>query len=430
MKNGKRFLERMNEIDDELLLRSEGASASNKNNGVYKKLILIVAAAFLLCAMVLTAAGLFIRKPWNDADDGEGDILTVPISDVYWVDTRERNGKHARTEQHAYVWPWNCRDVYNQYTSVTVGKNEYVSRVSYYGGEVLANQIAKKVCDAEAVGYDEYSSLNNKEDYYLSIKCEVFEIKGVDSNRIVAVKYDGYDGYYAFLSEDREQLNTFGELVSALDLTQKIKLNSVYYDEENDGNDTDEHYALSDENSDALWNILKECFDAPSVDSSLYDRSKRKLSFAIDSDTLGVNNLSFSFNSEGYLWTNIEDYAYVYYLGEDAVNEIFDFAVKNKLMIYLPEEQYLVGIVTEIGEDYIKVDDSVLMKNPDEGIEFTVSANHMNIRRYIVSGYLTVGSTVRIKHGYILKEYHTQIDNAVNLEECIITPDGDALVYH
>lgn len=428
MKNSKIFLERMNEIDDELLLRSEGASASNKNNGVYKKLILIVAAAFLLCAIVLTAAGLFIRKPWNDADDGEWNILTVPISDVYWVDTRERNDNNVAFEQSAYVWPWNCREVYNQYTTVTVGENEYVSRVSYYGEEVLANQIAKKVCDAEAVGYDVYSSLKNKEDYYLSIKCEVFEIKGVDSNRIVAVKYDGYDGYYAFLREDREQLNTFGELVSALDLTQKIKLNSVYYDEENDGNDTDEHYALSDENSDALWNILKECFDAPSVDSSLYDRSKRKLSFAIDSDTLGVNNLSFSFNSEGYLWTNIENYAYVYYLGEDAVNEIFDFAVKNKLMIYLPEEQYLVGTVTEIGNDYIKIDDSIMMKNAEDGIEFTVYANHMNIRRYIISGFLRVGDTVRIEHSYLPKENYTEINNATNLEECIVSKDGQVII--
>lgn len=428
MKNSKIFLERMNEIDDELLLRSEGASTSNKNNGVYKKLILIVAAAFLLCATVLTAAGLFIRKPWNDADDGEWNILTVPISDVYWVDTRERNDNNVAFEQSAYVWPWNCREVYNQYTTVTVGENEYVSRVSYYGEEVLANQIAKKVCDAEAVGYDEYSSLRNKEDYYLSIKCEVFEIKGVDSNRIVAVKYDGYDGYYAFLREDREQLNTFGELVSALDLTQKIKLNSVYYDEENDGNDTDEHYALSDENSDALWNILKECFDAPSVDSSLYDRSKRKLSFAIDSDTLGVNNLSFSFNSEGYLWTNIENYAYVYYLGEDAVNEIFDFAVKNKLMIYLPEEQYIVGTVTEIGNDYIKIDDSIMMKNAEDGIEFTVYANHMNIRRYIISGFLRVGDTVRIEHSYLPKENYTEINNATNLEECIVSKDGQVII--
>ena len=128
------------------------------------------------------------------------------------------------------------------------------------------------------------------------------------------------------------------------------------------------------------------------------------------------------------MWTNIEDYAYVYYLGEDAVNEIFDFAVKNKLMIYLPEEQYLVGTVTEIGNDYIKIDDSIMMKNAEDGIEFTVYANHMNIRRYIISGFLRVGDTVRIEHSYLPKENYTEINNATNLEECIVSKGGQVII--
>ena len=128
------------------------------------------------------------------------------------------------------------------------------------------------------------------------------------------------------------------------------------------------------------------------------------------------------------MWTNIENYAYVYYLGEDAVNEIFDFAVKNKLMIYLPEEQYLVGTVTEIGNDYIKIDDSIMMKNAEDGIEFTVYANHMNIRRYIISGFLRVGDTVRIEHSYLPKENYTEINNATNLEECIVSKGGQVII--
>ena len=86
------------------------------------------------------------------------------------------------------------------------------------------------------------------------------------------------------------------------------------------------------------------------------------------------------------------------------------------------------GTVTEIGENYIKVDDSILMKNAAEGIEFTVYAEHMNIRRYIISGYLKVGDTVSVEHGYLPKESYTEIRNATNLEECVITSGGEVLI--
>ena len=153
-----------------------------------------------------------------------------------------------------------------------------------------------------------------------------------------------------------------------------------------------------------------------------------KISFAINSTTLGVYNLSFSFSDEGYLRTNIENYGYVYNIGTDAANKIIDFVLKNKLVLPVSEKQYIVGTVTEIGEDYIKVDDSAMMKNPEEGIEFTVYATNMNIRRYIISGYVKVGDTVRIEHGYLPKEGYTEVRNAVDLEECIITSSGQVLI--
>jgi hypothetical protein len=300
---------------------------------------------------------------------------------------------------------------------------KYNSRSSYYGEGIHSNQIGKKLADAECSGYDMY------EDDTHTAKCEVFEIVGVDKERIVAVKYEGYDGYYAFMKDEYQAPKTLGELVDALNLTENIKLNSFYCDENQDHKD--EHYALSNENSDAIWNILKECSGAPICPDEDYRNSYNsttKVSFAITSSTLGVYNLSFSFTEDGYLRTNIENYGYIYNVGADAVNKIADVALKNKLVILIPEKQYLVGTVTEIGEDYIKVDDSVMMKNPDEGIEFTVYATNMNIRRYIISGYLKVGDTVSIEHGYLPKGEYTEIRNAVDLYECRITSGGQVLI--
>ena len=219
---------------------------------------------------------------------------------------------------------------------------------------------------------------------------------------------------------------TLGALIKALDLTNNVKLNSFYYDEHKNG--SNDNYALSNEVSAELWNILIKYGDSAFADETAYDYSKKLISFALNSNTLGVYNLSFSFSEDGFLRTNIENYAYTYNVGREAVKEIKDIVLKNRLAVVLPEKQYLVGTVTEIGEDYIKVDDSVIMKNADQGIEFTVYADNMNIKRYIISGYLKVGDTVKIEHGYLLKNSYTEIRNAVDLEECRILDNGDVIV--
>ena len=431
MKNSRKFLERMNELDDELIVRADEAIIVNKKSDSKKRLIIIAAAILAVCAISATVAVLHFRGQSQDGKgtDEYGDVIHSPISDVYWVDTRARNDKQSLIQNSAIVWPWNCRDVYNQYTEVSINGKKYRSRSSYYGGEVLANQIGKKISDAKVKGYDDIGSLNANKEIYHTKECEVFEINGVDSNRILAVKYEGYDGYYAFMNDNQQAPATLGELIDALDLTNNIKLNSFYYDENQDHRD--EHYALSNEISAKLWEILKECSSAPIGSDEDYRNSynsTREVSFAISSSTLGVYNLSFSFTDEGYLRTNIENYGYSYNIGREAASKIIGLALKNMQVILISEKQYLVGTVTEIGEDYIKINDSALMKNAEEGIEFTVYATNMNIRRYIISGYLKVGDTVQVTHGYLLKNSYTKIENAIDLQECIITSAGNVLI--
>ena len=422
MSNGRKFLERMNEIDDELLERAESSVVHTWRGRMGRKWIVLAAVIGIAVITALTASVLYIRGNQNDSG-ANNDIQEIPISDVIWTDTRDRNGNSVIIENAAYVWPWNCRAIYDQYTKIDVNGKTYSSRSYYYGGEVYANQIGEKLTEAECEGYDAYEEATRR------IRCEVFEIIGVDSARIVAVKYEGFDGYYPFMNDERQVLKSLGELIDALNLTNNVKLNDFYYDEENDGNDVEEHYVLSNEKSDELWNIIKTCANAPSVSDDNYDRAQKNISFALNSTTLGVHNLSFSFSEDGYLWTNIEGYAYCYYIGDSAVAQITDIALKNKHTAPISKTQYLIGTVTEIGEDYIKIDDSIMMINPDDGIEFTVYANHMNVRRYIISGFLKVGDTVRVEHGYLPKESYTEIINATNLEECRITKSGDILFY-
>lgn len=425
MKNEKIFLDRLNELDDELILEAESAHKSSGN-----RWIKILAVAAIICVLLaLTIMTVFSNIDTSlNADEGGSledggdleDVLQVPISDVYWVDTREKKANAYTSTELGIVWPWNCRAVYDKYTSISFNGSEYRARSSYYGGKAFENQIGKKLLDGICSGYDSIENVS------YSIDCEVFEIVGVDSNRIVAVKYDGFDGYYAFMRDEYAPPETLGALIKALDLTNNVKLNNFYYDEHKNG--SNDNYALSNEVSAELWNILIKYGDSAFIDETVYDYSKKLISFALNSNTLGVYNLSFSFSEDGFLRTNIENYAYTYNIGREAVKEIKDIVLKNRLAVVLPEKQYLVGTVTEIGEDYIKVDDSVVMKNADQGIEFTVYADNMNIKRYIISGYLKVGDTVKIEHGYLLKNSYTEIRNAVDLEECRILDNGDVIV--
>lgn len=407
----------MSEIESRF---SEQTEIKGKKRRAY--IIWIIVASLCLVIAVAVTAVIFTTRGREGNESDLDDVLQVPISDVYWMDTREQNGKNVRwnLKETAIVFPWNERESYEKYTTVIWNGEEYNSRSSY-GDEVYANQIGEKLGDAECIGYDMI------EDKSYSIECEAFEILGVDSARIVAVKYEGYDGYYAFMNDEYNMPATLGELIDRLDLTNNIKLNSFYYD--SDGDRRDEHYALNNEASDQLWEIIKGCSSAPALADDTANWSESRVSFAINSSALGVYNLSFSFNENGCLTTNIENYGYTYNLGKEAIDEIVNFAIKNRLVILLPEKQYIVGTVTEIGEDYIKVDDSVMMKNPEEGIEFTVYANRRNkLGSFIKIDYFKVGDTVRVEHSYLPKDSYTEIKDSLSINECIITDNGQVLI--
>lgn len=345
----------------------------------------------------------------NTSKENTTEAPTAIDPPCIWYDTRKRNNnKVIMSQANARIWPWNCQEMPEQFPSVEYNGIGYVIRSRNM--PLSKDKVGKKLGTATMQGYDIY------EDKTYSTTCGIYEIKGVDSSRFIAVKYQGYEGYYVFNMQDYEPPATLGDLITSLNLTETVPLTKIYHNSK--------FYGLTEADSEVLWGMLLKHTNAETLETEPIPSGKETLGFAIVSEELGADNLSWSLYNDGYIRTNIERYGYRYYIGEETVDEIVKYALGHKTSEIADNKQYLVGNVTEIGEDYIKVNDSIMMKNPDDGIEFTVMANNMNIKRYIISGFLKKGQVVRITHTGIYAGNHTVIENATMLEEVILTNNG------
>ena len=82
-------------------------------------------------------------------------------------------------------------------------------------------------------------------------------------------------------------------------------------------------------------------------------------------------------------------------------------------------------MITEIGADYLKLDDSLLMANPEEGMVFTVSADHPHLARWLRNNLLAVGDQVCIAYdGILYADAPTMVKGAFGLDRCVIAAGG------
>ena len=402
----RNILDSIGYIDDDMI---EDAERNFRKRGKSVWLKCVCAAVFLLliAAAAFAVVPMFIRsEPENNG--------------VYWVDDRPRNDNGIVAEESAIEWPWNCMEVCEQFPEISYNGAVYTSRTGYTGEDISEDLTGRKIGEGTALGYDFYEN----EEHYIGF--EVYEIKKVDSERFVAVKYDGYDKYYVFLRHETTAAQTLGDFIGSINLSEYCKLTDVYYKPDH----KDElHYALSEADGAEVWQMIAEYPDAKLLSYPENFEGQKAVSFALNSEALGAYNLSLSVYDNGYILTNIENYGYCFYIGAEGADEIINYVLAHKTDAPGEKEsEFLIGTVTEIGDDYIKVDDTVMMKNPDDGIEFTVYANHTRIKRYIVSGFLKVGQTVVIEHGGIYSDEPTIVRTAMSLYEAYITGDGEAII--
>ncbi|MBE6694485.1 MAG: hypothetical protein E7589_06955 [Ruminococcaceae bacterium] len=424
--NSEDIFEAIGEIDDDLLAREERSDTTKRRN-IFMKIGAVAASfAVVAAAVTYTVKHFTAYPPNNDSFPPTTDAVNgIPLKDnslVLWNDGREYNNTDVIMQNSAYIWPWDCRKIHDQFGTIEFDGNRYGVRMAWVEGENLpTSMLAEKLGDGVGKGYDVY------EEKEYTIDCEIFSIKGVADGHIAAVKYYGHDEIYVIIKEGMPEYDTLGDMISFLNLTENIVFAQFYH---NEGKAQSALYGVDSDTSAEIWKLLAYCSDAKSVEEPYFSVwVDGVVSFTLNSKALGVDNMSFGITDSGYVVTNLMNYAHYFYIGEDAAAQIIEYTLAHKTEAPPATTFKLIGRITEVGEDYIKIDDSVMMKNEDDGMIFTVYATDMNVKRYLMRGFLHVGELVVITHEGIYADAPTVVTTAINLEEAdYITKDGDVYI--
>ena len=428
----KEFLQDSIGLIDEKFIKE--AKEEPKRRGLHWVKIVGIAASIAIIVAAIPVGILISKRAQNpsgvieNTTDAIGPTLDADGREI-WVDNRKyKDGVDAYGEEMAYEWSWEYLDIYEKYVYI----DRDIEKGTFY--QIINSKISESLIDShlgttKAYGYDYSDGTEIKE-----ISCDIYSIKGVDSSKVIAAKLDGTDEYISYKYFSREYLppETLGELIVENDLTNKIKFTVFSKNQKN------EILTLSEDISKQIWTLLQERSDAVFVEDDPINDSilnkidfKNVISFSISSQELGFRNKSFAIFGTGYVSTNIEEYGYYFNIGEDTAQEIIKLATDNAQLATeekLNNKKWVAGTITEIGEDYFKINDAPMMENEEDGIEFTVNTTDIKILRYFKSGVLKVGDTAIVKYdGNIYADEPTVINGAYSIDECWIV-DGDAFI--
>ncbi len=343
-------------------------------------------------------------------------VLTLPL--VLGVQPSDAPTKqpykelHILTHETMLLWPWEYRPVYEQYHSFDR------EGVTYTGlqREIGDIHIGEKIGSYTFTGYDDYAE--SETDSIRHRAFDVYTIQNISPDRLVAADIEGT--YYVFRADRWDTPATWGEVMEEYGLPQAVTF-TRFSQQKTKGDKS--YYTLAED--DYIWEVLSACQDAPFVNPLGWHNADRAyISFTITSEKLGVYKNVLYVTEDGYLWTNIFHGEYLYAIGEEAAQQILSYAMdKGETAPSEPYRLDVVGTVTEIGDGYFLLDDSVLCKNPADGIVYTVLAEDMRIARYLALDRIQVGDTVQVVYETEMGEDRV-IDSAIYINDAILYENG------
>ncbi|MBR2024175.1 MAG: hypothetical protein IKA02_00015, partial [Clostridia bacterium] len=355
------------------------------------------------------------------------DVLTpddeVSIEKKYYFQRPYKSFSMTWTDD-AREWGWNELSTFEKYTRVEIDEIKYFSQERTVESDLLGNYLGEYT----AFGYEHIYSSDVLE-YGTSIEhTEVFKVyEIVDISKDVCVAVEIENKYYVYRKgiSGTPKPKTLGEFLETYNLQKTLPLNSFSYTKEN----KNQRYTLNDDSY--IWEILYNCKDAEiqNEDSVGWNLTGNYITFTATSKQLGVYKHVFYVTENGYVETNLMEYGYHYYIGEENTKKIIDYALENAIQALNDMYEYdIVGIVTEIGDGYMLIDDSTFCINSEDGVVFRVSTSEMKIKRKC--GGIDVGDIVAVFFERELNQAKNGIiDNPSTLSGCTMYDDGNLSVH-
>ncbi len=390
-----RIANAMGHIEDDLV---SGAARGRKK----KKSRWVKWGSLAACFAVLVVAGAVILTLLP----GEENVNPGRTEDRY-------KDFQIQVGESGIGWPWEYQTVYEQYTELTVEGISYDGK----GRAVSETLVGEWIGTHTVAGYDEITSKKYTRDF------EVYRLKHARQSQFVAVKMDG--AWYIFKNSEYDPPSTLGQLFDLVDLPNAIELGRF---SKNGDSPSNEHFVLNSD--DGVWEVLADCRDAMFVEDQKWTVGGREyISFSITSETLGVYKVAMYVTADGYLWTNAMDWRYLFRIGEDAAEKIIQYAREHSAKTqFEPYRNRVVGKIVEITDDYILVDDSILCKDPADGITYKILLNDLRISRYVDHEVVAIGDTVQISYeGEIDEQNDNNIDSAISASRVVIS-GGEILI--
>ena len=330
-----------------------------------------------------------------------------------------------RWTDEARLWQWEKLSAFEKYTTLKIGETKYFSQERLIKKELLGDYLGEYT----AFGYEhEYSSdiFENGTSIEHTEVFKVYEIKDISKSTCVAVEINNKYYVYMISVSGTPKPKTLGEFLEGYNLEKTLPLNSFLYTKDKNN----QRYKLEDDSY--IWSILYSCKDAEiqNENSVGWDLTGDYVCFTATSEQLGAYKHVFYITENGYVKTNlIQHYSYHYYIGEENAQKIIDYALENATEGLNDEYEYdIVGIVTEITDDHMLIDDSTFCISNDDGMVFKVSTSEMKIKRKC--GGIEVGDIVAVFFEREINQADNGIiDNPSTLSGCTMYEDGDLSVH-
>lgn len=282
----------------------------------YKKRKIIISVCIVLI-LALIGVGIWQLIEYINIDPTYKKIMKFPI--VYKM-SDDASDEIVETELLAKVTPWDELSITNQYSELDFDGVRYSSR----NKEISTDMLLDKIGDYTACGTDMINDIKYTKN------AEVYSVKDISSECVVAVKLQGVEACYAYTNPFYKP-ETLGDFINDLNLKELLSFGTVSYnyDEIKGKTYINERVEFTDVTDETIWQKLLYDTTLKNVHSDEKFYESTVISIRVDADLLGYENIGLWITEDGYMHTNILDTGKTFYIGKEKLDEFTNYLLDN-----------------------------------------------------------------------------------------------------